>query len=304
MRYYLIACLLIWAGCTGPERPSAGTRMFTDDLGRRVTLADTVSRVVTLAPSLTDLVAAAGGEEKLVGTSTADDNPAVPDSVERLSTLPVDFEAVAALNPDLILATDQVNNPRDAETFESLGIPTLFFSFDEVADVPRVIDSLSTVLRIREGHRVADSLRAQAAQFRMQTDTLSRRPRVLLLISDAPLYAFGGDSYVNEMIHLAGGNSVTDSLETTAPVLDEEFVLEVVPQVIIGTFGQTYKREQLLRLHPSWQHLPAVQEERIHTIPDDWVLRPSPKIFEGIRRMTSYLHPQLVDTTRAPASSP
>lgn len=302
MRSRLLVCLLVLcAGCSEPDAPAEGTRSFTDDLDRTVALADSLSRIITLAPSMTDLVVAAGAGDRLVGVSNADDNPAVSDSVTRVSALPVDFEAVAALEPDVILATDQVNNPRNAETFASLGIPTLFFSFTRVRDIPRTLDALSTVLRSSEGSILADSLRRQIDLFKSRTDTLSSRPRVLFLISDAPLYAFGGDSYVNEMIRLAGGRSITDSLQTSAPVLDEEFVLEVRPQVIIGTFGETYKSDRLLRLHPTWKHLPAVRENRIFTLPDNWVLRPSPTIFHGIRRMTELLHPDLVDSSRAAA---
>ena len=264
-----------------------------------MSLQDSISRVVTLAPSLTDLLIAGGAAEKIAGVSTADNLPALPDSVSRFSALPIDFEAVAALEPDLILATDQVNNPQDAETFAALGIPTVFFSFDRVSDVPRVLASLDTLLSAPRAARTADSLRRRIASFKAQTDTLSDRPSVLFLISDAPLYSFGGDSYVNEMIHLAGGRSVTDSLATAAPVLDEEFVLEVRPQIVIGTFGQSYKRDELLRLHPTWRHVPAVKQNRIFTIPEDWVLRPGPQIIRGVEQMTEFIHPSLVDTTRA-----
>jgi iron complex transport system substrate-binding protein len=294
---------MLLTACTNSSPDIPHTRTFTDDLGRQVSLQDSIARIVTLSPNMTDLLVAAGSGHRIVGVSSADENPALADSVATFSALPVDFEAVSALEPDLILATDQVNNPQDAETFESLGIPTVFFSFERVSDIPRVIDSLDTLVGAPRADRLADSLRQNISYFKSRTDTLGNRPRVLFLISDAPLYAFGSGSYVNEMIRLAGGRSVTDSLSTAAPVLDEEFVLETRPEVIIGTFGESYKREDLLHLHPTWRHLSAVTENRIFTMPEDWVLRPTPEIIRGIQAMSKFIHPTLIDSNRVATAS-
>lgn len=284
----LVGALLI--GCGGEPSSRAGAGSYRDDLGRAVPVPDSVGRVVTLAPNLTDLVFAGGGGGRLVGVTGADDHPRLPESVERISALPVDFEQVAALRPDLVLATDQVNDPKAAETFEALEIPIVFFSFDEVRDVPDAVRQIGRLLGVRShASAAADSLVARIEAIERQRPREQDRPDVLFLIGDDPLYGFGRGSYVHGMIELAGGRSVTDTLENASPVLSEEYVLRASPDLIIGTFGENYNASELRKKHPTWDHLAAIRAGRVYSIPENWVLRPGPQIVRGIERMAELI---------------
>lgn len=263
---------------------------YRDDLGRPVPVPDSVGRVVTLAPNLTDLTYVAGGGDRLVGVTGADDHPRLDTAVERISALPVDFEQVAALRPDLVLATDQVNDPKAAETFEALEIPIAFLSFDEVRDVPRAVREIGRLIGTRShASEAADSLLARIEAIERRSPREENRPDVLFLIGDDPLYGFGRGSYVHDMIELAGGRSVTDTLENASPVLSEEYVLRASPDLIIGTFGENYNAAELRRKHPTWDHLGAVRDGRVYSIPENWVLRPGPRIVRGIERMAELI---------------
>ncbi|MFB6249926.1 MAG: ABC transporter substrate-binding protein, partial [Salinibacter sp.] len=86
-------------------------------------------------------------------------------------------------NPDLVLATDQVNPPGDTETFEALDVPVYFFSFDSLTDVFDAIRTVGTLLGTEAA--AADTARAlerQIAHLDARTDSLaaSKRPRVLV----------------------------------------------------------------------------------------------------------------------------
>lgn len=283
-RIFLVAVLV---GCAdAQESEPASTRSLVDDLDRTVAVPQGVDRVVTLAPNLTELTIAAGGRGRLVGVSTPDEHPALADSIARVGALPVDYESIAALEPDLILATDQVNDPKSTETFSNLEIPIYFFSFETVYDVPRAIGRLGRILRTDSAaSSTSDSLEVALRRFDRRSAERGDRPRVLFLISDEPLYAFGRGSYVHQMIELAGGRSVTDTLSSSSPVLSDEFVLKARPDIVIGTLGENYNTQDLLEAHPTWRHLPVVREERVYTVPEDWVLRPGPQIVRGIEHM-------------------
>ena len=273
-----------------PNRPST----VTDALSRTVPLDRPVNRVVTLAPNLTEIVFAAGAGDKLVGVTTADDYPPAVDSLARFSALPIDFEAIAALNPDLVLATDQINSARDADTFDELGMPLYFFSFTTVDDILSAIRTTGELLGSPEAAGAAsDSLDAALDALRTRTQSVADRPRVLFLIGDDTLYAFGQNSYVHTLIEIAGGQSITDSMATKAPTLSEEFVLTQKPDVIIGAFGSDYDPDRLLELHPTWDIVPAIQNDRVYSLNPDIVVRPGPRIVKGARRMARMLHPEL-----------
>lgn len=287
----LAVIALCWslAGC---QSEPAGPATHTDDLGRAVEVPAPVGRVVTLAPNLTEIVFAAGAGDKLVGVTTADDFPPAVDSLPAFSALPIDFEAITALEPDLVLATDQVNTPRDAETFSALDLPMYFFSFGSLRDVWASIRTTGDLLGTpRAATATVDSLQATVEALRARTASLAERPRVLVLIGDETLYSFGASSYVHTLVELAGGQSLTATLDTEAPVLSEEYVLTNEPDVIVGAFGADYDTSRLLALHPTWDVVPAIQNDRVYSLNPALLLRPGPRLIQGARQMAQALHP-------------
>ncbi len=289
--------VLAATGCTpagDAPVPTTADTTVTDALGREVRFEKPVRRVVTLAPNLTEIVFAAGAGGKLVGVTTADDYPPAVDTLARFNALPVDFEAVTALRPDLILATDQVNTPRDADTFAALDLPIYFFSFSSLKDVLTGIRTAGRLLGTSaEAGAASDSLRRVIDRLRTRTASVDNRPLVLFLIGAETLYAFGSGSYIHTLIRLAGGRSATAHLDAKAPILSEEFVLEKAPEVIIGPFGEDFTAEDLLALHPAWDVVPAIRSGRIYSVPADLVLRPGPRLVKGARLMAKKLHPEL-----------
>jgi iron complex transport system substrate-binding protein len=290
----LLLILLLLASCNREQAASDASLDFTDDLGRSVTLEQPVNRVISLAPSLTEIIFAAGAGSKLVGVTTADFYPPAIDTLPRFTALPVDFEAIARLQPDLALATDQVNSPRVAETFEVLDIPVVFLAFPNLESIMEGIRKVGEILGTDTIARAAaDSLEREIELIRTFTDMAEDRPLVLFLIGDETLYSFGDESYVHEVIRLAGGQSVMENIGATSPVLSDEYVLRAAPEVIFLPRDSTYNVSRLLELHPTWDTVPAIRDGRVYTIPPEYIELPGPRIMEGLRRMAEYLHPEL-----------
>lgn len=301
----LILLILLAQGCgSNPDAP-AQPLAATDDLGRTVHLPQTVERIVSLAPNLTEIVFAAGAGHKVVGVTTVDNHPPAVQRLPRFGALPLDIEAIVALEPDLILANDDINNPRDAETFDAIGLPTFFFSFEGLDDVPRSIRAAGHLLgTASHAEAAADSLEAAYAALRALTEGVATRPNTLFLIGDETLYAFGSESYMHTLIELAGGRSTTGTLDTVRPVLSDEFVLTEKPDVIFGAFGAAYEPARLLAHHPTWDIVPAVQNGQIYSLDPDLVLRATPRLLDAARQMARYLHPGLFGPPGASVALP
>ncbi len=291
----LLAFLTVASGC-GSKSPRSEAVDVTDDLGRTVSVSIPVERIVTMAPNLTEITFAAGAGDRLVGVTTADDYPPEVDSLPKFSALGVDFEAVLALEPDVVLATDQVNTPRDADMFDSLDIPVLYLSFASLDDI---FDGIRTVGRLAgttdRAAEHATTLGEAVNDLRQRTAAAGERPDVLFLISGEKLFGFGEGSYVHTMIDVAGGNSVSADMDVSAPVFSEEYVIEQAPDVIIGSFPAGTTAADLLAQHPAWSSVPAIRENRVYTIDPDVVLRPGPRVVEGAYRMALLLHPSLFE---------
>lgn len=271
--------------------PRAADTTATDDLGRSVRFAYPPARVLSLAPNLTEIVWAVGAGERVVGVSPSDDFPPEVAALPRFSTFPLAAEAALALEPDLLLATDQVNEPADAERLQSLGVPTFFFSFARLNDVPRAMRTAGRLLGA-DGDAPARAFERRVAAVQARVAG-ARRLGALLLVGDRTPFAFGRDSYASELVRAAGGRPVTDAFAGQAAVPSEEFVLEAAPEVVVVLAGDDYDPARLVEHHPAWASLPAVRDGRVHGLDPDLVSRPGPRLAEGLERLAALLHPDL-----------
>lgn len=291
--FALLLAAWLLSGCAPASRDRPTVR---DDLERQVSFSPPATRVFPLAPNITEQIVAAGAADRLVAVSTADTYPPLVRDLPRIGTLPLDFEALVAREPDLVIANAEINPERDAETLEGLGIPTLFLTYRSVADVPRTIRRLGEWLGTEaEAEATADTLVAQFEAFRAAADTVEHRPRVLFLIGDETLYAYGAGSYVHELIAMAGGESITAALPTAAPVLSEEFVLTQRPDVIVGSFGADYTAQDLLAAHPTWDIVPALRDGRVYSIDGALISRPGPRLLRGVQALRAAIQGDTLD---------
>ena len=294
----LLACQSPSSNTADPEitpllaNPDSTT--ITDDLGRDVLIPRSLSRIIPIAPSITELLFTAGAGDQVVAVSHADDYPESIKDLPRFNSFPMDYEALVRLEPDLIIGTDQINNPRDAHLFESLNIPIVYYTFETWNDISRTVRILGTITSNQGvAAHAADSLDLLVENIRQQIPDNERRPRVLLLIGSDQLFAFGRDNYVHELIEIAGGISLTESMDSPSPTLSEEYVITADPDVIVGTFSNT---ADLLQNHPAFQSLSAVRNQRICLVDPSLILRPGPRLVEGMRALASCIHPVHANT--------
>ena len=294
---FLLALVLglFAAGCKPDGSPENDTRgpSVRDGTGRTVVMPLHIQRIVPLSPSVTEMVFAAGAGDLVAGVSLADDFPPEVADLPRFSAYPLDLEAIVSLDPDLVIASDQVSHPGQTAALERLGIPSYFLASQSVREIPEMIRRIGTLFD-SEAHaaRTADSLEQRIDTLTRLTDRLRARPDVLVLAGADPLFSFGTESYIHELVEMAGGHSVTASLSTATPILSDEFVLRSMPDVIIGT-DSLFNPASILHLHPTWDVVPAVAHGRVYAIDPDLIYRPGPRLVEGAFRIARFLHPHL-----------
>ena len=283
---------LVGTACQSADGPEDAEVVLTDAMERSVSLRLPVERVLSLAPNLTEIVYAVGGGGRLAAASQADNFPPEAGDLPQFSTFPLDHERIVELNPGLLLATDEINSPTDADALAEVGIPTYFFSFADIAGIPAAMRLAGMLLGV-DGEPAAAAFEAAVDSVRAATESRPK-PRTLLLIGDDVLYAFGRESFASEAIRVAAGDNLTDAFEGRSAVLSDEFVLEAAPEVIIVlTDDAAYSAGQLLEKHPTWDIVPAVRNGRVHGIHPDLLSRPGPRLTLGLAQLASLLHPDL-----------
>ena len=266
---------------------------ITDDEGTAVVIERSPERIVSLTPGTTEILFAIGAGDRVLATTDADDYP--PEAVplpDVASFGSVDVEAIVALEPDLVLAGGNQYTPSEAiGRLRDVGVPVLVIYASSVDAVLTDVELIG-----RAAGRAAEA-QALSDQMRSEIDALSAavgdlpRPRVFYEI-DASVGVFGpaDDSYLAEMIRLAGGDPIT-----TGSALSFEIELERLvaadPEVIVlgdAAFGVTTEQ---VAARPAWDQMTAVREGAIRAVDDKLVTRPGPRLALGLRSLILAIHP-------------
>lgn len=246
-------------------------------------------RVVSLTCSNTEIVAALGCADLLVGVDDHSDWPA--EVVARLPRvgpdLDIDVERVAALRPDLVLASLTVpGHEKVVEALDRAGLPYVAPEPTSLADVARDVRDVARLLGVEErGREVAAALERELTP---PEPPPARRPRLLLQWWPKPVIAPGRLSWASELIALAGGENPLAGEEVKSRPLSDDEVREMAPDAVVlswcGVAPEKVRPEVVLR-NPAWQDLDFVRRRRVYEVPEALVGRPSPRLVEGLRAL-------------------
>ena len=279
--------LLPSAGCgnAGPVVPAPGGKP---------------ARIISLTPSTTEILYGVGAFGRVVAVS---DYCAYPPEAARLPRVGgwsnPNLEQIAGLQPDLVIFSDaQAQFVRDK--VEAAGIRTLEVRTQTLEDAYAAITQVGRATGDEEAAaRLLEQTRAQVESVRLAAERLPRR-RVLCVVDRVPgtlrdLYTAGGESFIAQLIRVAGGEPVSPSeaggwgkMQKEAVVaLDPDVVLDLMMHKEAGSFD-----EDTLAV---WKELPtlrAVRDGRVHAVRDETVLHPSQLVGESARKFAELIHPE------------
>jgi iron complex transport system substrate-binding protein len=267
-----------------------------DMLGRDVTLPARPMRIVSLVPSVTEIVFALGGEDRLVGRTDYCDFPAAArDKPSVGGMVNPNLEVLAALHPDLVVATDEGNRE---ETFRQLGrlrIPTYLVHASRLAEL------LELIARVGELTERQAAVPALTGAIRERIEGIRRavapypRPRVLYVLWPEPLIVPGQSSMLTELIELAGGSSITAREREAYPRFSLEAAVTRAPEIIILADHSSGVSTAGRPSPEKWQRLasvPAIRAGRLYSVDLSVLHRYGPRVPDGLERLAHILHPE------------
>ena len=250
--------------------------------------ADGDVRVATLAPNLTEIVYAVGAGGMLAGRTDACDYPPECKDVPVIGNFGRAFpEAIAATRTSLLLSVE-FEDPSMNEAVERLGVRHECIPcrrLDDIVEAVRRVGELTS--HTNEASALASRLEDGIAKLREESGSVpeSEKPVVFIEMWDAPLITSCRDSFVSDVIALAGGRNIGDALENKDySTVSPEWVIERDPDVIICLSGgddETARKRVSSRV--GWSGVSAVKSGRIYAEFDmDAVCRPGPRVLDGI----------------------
>ena len=292
-------CGLCGAATCYPQSVSAPPatplyRQVTDEIGRTVRVPLSVNRIVSLAPSITETIYALGAQDRLVGDTDYCDFPAEAQQKTKVGgAVNPSLEAIAALHPDLVLVTKNLNRLETVQALADLGIPSYATDPHSVVGIIDSIERLADLLGVSEvGKVVAADLGHKLAGLHDRLASLPPR-RVLFIVWTEPLISIGNDTFIADALRHAGAISVVDSSQNW-PQVNLEAIVQQQPEFLI--FAESHVSESprsatALAGLPGWRLLNAVRSQRFVTI-SDAINRPAPRLIAAIEDLAHQLHPE------------
>lgn len=264
-------------------------------LGREVGLPEEVSRVVALSPTAYDLLVTLG-LEPVAATSDA---PAGGGGTAIGRTMSPNFQAIASLAPDLVVADARFHSGlvRDLDAFP---FPTFFVEVNGYTDALEALRVLGKAVgRADRAAQAADAIDRQAIALRERVRQASP-PRVLVLTGiERDLYAASRATYVGDLLEFLGATNVVADAPPGAPLpgfatTSPGDAAMLAPDVILVIpAGEGMLAEQL-RSDPAWADVPAVRAGRVYALDVRKFLRaPGPSVVDALTDLARLLYPEV-----------
>jgi iron complex transport system substrate-binding protein len=104
-----------------------------------------------------------------------------------------------------------------------------------------------------------------------------------------PYFVAGKNTLPGDIVRLAGGKVVPDSLREY-PLLSEEAIVEIDPEALL--IGHIIEEGGILESHRNVASITAIRNSKVF-VPDlDTFLRPGPRVISALREIAEFLHPE------------
>ena len=289
----LLALLCAGVSCRQPSSNSPAARLtFTDELNRTVAIVPNPQRIISLAPNITEMLFALGLGARVMAVTSYCDFPPEAKTKEKIGdTLQPNLERIIALRPDLVVVTTASQVERLTRQLDQLNIPVYVTNPHTVRDVPRSLQHLGAATGAKPQ---ADELAAKLEERIRQVETRvsgQPQPRVLFVLQLGPLITAGRNTFINDLITLAGGASISGDQTAEYPQFSLETAVARVPEVIIAPLMHGSGAIDEAELRRAFATTPAVRNNRLVRISPDLTSRPGPRLIDGLEQLAQALYP-------------
>ena len=256
-------------------------------------------RIVSISPSVTEILYGVGAWPQVVAVSQFCSYPEDVKNKPRVNGWEkTNLEQLTALRPDLVIGV-AAQAPFLQDKLTELGIRSLFLNSNTLSDVYKAIEEIGKVSgHEREATELLSKTKSEIETVRKAVN--DRQPlKVLCVVDRVPgtireLYTATRGSYLDELITIAGGQSIAPEAEHGWGKITKEAAVSLNPEVIIdmiqsskGNFG-----EDPVAVWQELSDVRAVQNKRIYPIRDDMAIHPSQFVGHTARVFAGVIHPE------------
>jgi iron complex transport system substrate-binding protein len=288
-----IATIVESADTTG--QTSTGSPDFPVTIGPangEVTLERRPERIVSLAPTATEMLFAIGAGDQVIAVDEFSTYPEEAPSTD-LSGYEPNVEAVAALDPDLVVVSDDFNDIVSA--LSAIEVPVLHLPAAGTLD-----DSYAQIelLGMATGN-TADAASLVATMTGDIDRLVASVPQLDEPVSyyhelDASLFSVTSETFIGEIYSLAGLENIADQAEGAETLylqLSAEYIIDADPDLIfLADTKCCGESPETVAARPGWGELTAVVRGSVVALDDDIASRWGPRVVELLEITVDAVH--------------
>ncbi|MDD5156067.1 MAG: cobalamin-binding protein [Candidatus Omnitrophica bacterium] len=257
--------------------------------------SDHKPRYISLAPSTTEILFALGLGDNIVGVSSFCNYPKEAQNKPKVGDFSnPNIEKIISLKPDYIFCTG-LEQARTVHELKRMKLNVYVADPGNMAELLDTIAEIGGITGAREqAAQLINKMRSDIADISKKIRNISpdKRVRVFVEIWHEPLMTAGKGSFVDELITLSGGINIAHDTFRPYSNFSAEKVIDSNPQVIILAYMDKEMPLKIVEGRFGWGDIKAVKDKRVfNDIDPDKLLRPGPRITEGLKELYRKLYP-------------
>ena len=113
--------------------------------------------------------------------------------------------------------------------------------------------------------------------------------------------SYGANSYINELIGMAGGVNVFAGFNGQYITTSTEEILKANPSIIVISDGVMSKMAGItpdaIKIREGWSSISALQNNRIFKVDESLITIWGPRIVDGLEALAKVIHPEVFNAT-------
>ncbi len=289
--FFVIILSSFFLSCNNKSEVGNGIIRIKDDVGREVVFEKKPQRIVSLAPNLTEILFSIGCGDRIVGVTSYCNYPVEARGKQKVADLvSVNYESLVALNPDVVFLTVEGNPKESFDKITGMGIKVFVSNPRNLDGIIKTIGDFGKITgNDKEAAKESNRILSKIDSLKKKIDP-NRKPKALLLVSIAPLMSVGENTYLNEILQMAGCSNISSSAKSNYPILNREEVLAKNPDFIFVPNDLTIDSNELLKVYPEWKIVNAAKNKNIRIIDADIVQRPGSRVAEAVEEILNKIY--------------
>lgn len=243
------------------------------------------SRIVSLPNAATEILFSLGAGDKIVGVSSNCDYP--PDALKITkagsSYGSVNIEMILSLKPDLVICSKSV-----AEILKKTNVKTFIVSTCAFNDIYKLIIDLGKITgKNIESEKIVSEMKNRVASIIEKQKKYLRKPLVYFESGKTFGKTRGKGSLTHDLIELAGGTNIAAELNGSFPIINNEFIIQKNPDIIITEeYGASIDE---IKSRIGWNKINAVINNKILKTPV-YYTNYTPRCIEAVEVFYSFFY--------------